>query len=106
MNESIWRSFARRHWRTLAAFALVGGIAVASLSLIGKREWASTSSFLPQARRATGGLSALAAQFGVAPPNLEGTPTPQFFADLLSSNELLRQLVAKRLDTGTGPRVV
>lgn len=105
MPELSTGDLLRRHARPAVIGAVLVAVVVVGLSLIGKREWASSSSFLPQSRRAQGGLSALAAQFGVTAPNLEGQPTPQFYADLLSSREFLYQLVLAKLDTGRGPNV-
>jgi len=54
------------------------------------REWQSTSSFGPKARSGNAGnLSGIAAQFGLAVPSGEATQSPAFYAELLTSKELL-----------------
>lgn len=59
------------------------------------REYTTSASFVPQARRSStaGGTSALAAQFGLALPSSDPGQSPQFYVDLLTSDEILRNLV-------------
>jgi uncharacterized protein involved in exopolysaccharide biosynthesis len=83
---------AVRH-RLLVAVLLSVGLTAAVLLSFG-REWQSSSSFSPKASKGSAGnLSGIAAQFGLAVPAGEATQSPAFYADLLTSKELLSTIV-------------
>lgn len=96
------RALVRRHGRWLAAVSLGLGVLVVVAGLVPRREWEVESSFLPQSRRPSGNLSQLAAQFGVVAPSADGQQTPQFFADLITSRELLHRVAIRPLDVPGG----
>ena len=61
----------------------------------------SSASFLPENSEASGmGFQALAQQFGVSFPGSTGERTPEFYADLITSTEILRQTVVRRHPLG------
>jgi len=79
---------AVRHRLIVVVFLSV--ILTMAVSLRLGREWQSTSSFSPKASKASAGnISGIAAQFGLAVPSGEATQSPAFYADLLTSKELL-----------------
>jgi uncharacterized protein involved in exopolysaccharide biosynthesis len=92
----------RDRMRLILMCGVVGGAVAAGSLLAGGREWAVESSVFAQQRRATGNLSALAAQFGVSTASTDGLQTPQFYADLLTSRELLTRLASVPIDTLAG----
>ena len=74
----------------LIVVVLLSLVVTAVVTLSIGREWQSTSSFGPKARTGNvGNLSGIAAQFGLAVPSGEATQSPAFYADLLTSTELL-----------------
>jgi capsule polysaccharide export protein KpsE/RkpR len=77
-------------------------LAVSIVAVFGRREWQVASSFLPQTRRQASGISALAAQIGVLATAADGQQTPQFYSDLVTSQELLRRIAQMPIDTGSG----
>lgn len=80
------RGIARTVFLTLAA--------VLALTLVWPRSYASRASFMPQARKTSGGsLVGLAAQFGVDIPQGDPGQSPAFYAELLRSDDVLRTAV-------------
>lgn len=68
----------------LAALLLAVGI-----TMLTPRQYSSSTAFVPQSRGGSSNLSGLAAQFGVSVPAGDGTQSPQFYADLLLSRDIL-----------------
>jgi uncharacterized protein involved in exopolysaccharide biosynthesis len=71
----------------------VPAVTTATLVLLGAREWSAASAFVPQSRRSGGDLSGFAAQLGVAIPGQDATQSPAFYAQLVTSRELIGALV-------------
>jgi len=63
--------------------AILGG----AWAFMRERQYGSASSFMPEGRQSAAG--GLAAQFGLVLPGTGGTESPQFYADLLKSREIL-----------------
>ena len=83
-----------RHRRTILSvmlgFAFVAGL----LSLLTPRHYTARASFVPQEPMMSQGLfSQLAAQVGLGAISGGGETSPQFYADLLRSTEILRDVV-------------
>ncbi len=89
--------FLLRHRRLvlgtgLLAFLLVGGVA-----LTRSRTYTSTARFMPQSSEGTlSQLSGLAATFGVSVPATDQGSSPNFYAELLKSRDVLRRTVESR----------
>ena len=64
------------------------------------RNYTSSAVFVVQSRRTPNGLGGLAAQFGVALPSEQASQSPQFYADLLLSAELLARLTGCQVRPG------
>lgn len=81
-------------------FSIRCGVIIAFLfglfGILKPREFSSVASFTPQARRQTSSLSGLAAQFGLAVPTNDGSQSPAFYVDLLSSREILGDAVMQK----------
>jgi len=88
-----------RQRRTILAFSLVLPVLVVAFSGLQSRTWTATASFIPQATTDASGaslssLSNLAGQFGVSLGGGQVGQTPQFYADLLQSREVLGALAS------------
>lgn len=80
------------------AFLVIG------FGLLGPRSYTATASFTPESGEGqAGSLSGLASQFGISVPTGEAGQSPQFYADLLESRELLREAVLTEYDVETEP---
>ena len=82
-------------WKHVIGWGLLAGVGVATITLLGDRTWTSRTSLTPQQRRSNtpSALSGLAAQFGVGVPFSDGTQSVFFYAELIRSRELLREVV-------------
>jgi uncharacterized protein involved in exopolysaccharide biosynthesis len=92
---SLW-SYATvllRWGRLVIVLPLAGALVAGVISLSTPREYRASASFVPQDPAASQpGLSLLASQFGISVPRAS-TTSPQFYADLLASREILRGVV-------------
>lgn len=84
-----------RRGLSVAVFALVTGVAAVLIAMAAFRQYAATSRFIPASPNpAASRLTSLASQFGVMIPGTENaTETPEFYANLLKSREVLRDVV-------------
>jgi uncharacterized protein involved in exopolysaccharide biosynthesis len=93
-----------RRWTIWLPAALVVGT-VAWL-LVAPRAYTSTASFLPQRSNSSlGRLAGFAAQLGVAVPGQDPSQSPEFYADLVVSREILGRVVADTVGFGVDRRV-
>jgi len=86
--------------------ALVTSVVVVGTTLAWPRSYTSESILVPQARKASAGVAGLAAQFGVMIPNVDAGQSPAFYADLLTSHELLGAVVDTKYSYSSEGRVV
>jgi uncharacterized protein involved in exopolysaccharide biosynthesis len=96
------------HWRLIVSAALVVAVLALVLGLRKPRTYTSRASFIPQQRELQGNLGSLAAQFGVAVQSGPPGQSPQFYADLVKTRDLLVSVLdspyVDRL--GNSPRAV
>lgn len=90
--DTLW-SFFRRHRSLVLGVALVVAAGVTLVSLLRARTYTATASFMSQSTRAGSNLGGIAAQFGVSLPGDQGGDSPQFYADLITSREILDSVV-------------
>lgn len=76
-------------------------VAVLVVTMARPRTYTSSAAFMPQSRRASGGLSSLAAQLGVGAALGGEGESPAFFADLVKTRELLRGVAQTRFKSGS-----
>lgn len=76
----------------VARTAVLLFVAVVALVLLQKREHRSSASFMPQQSEESSLTSSLAAQFGVSVPVGEAGRSPEFYAFLVESREILSAL--------------
>jgi uncharacterized protein involved in exopolysaccharide biosynthesis len=82
-----------RSWRVVAALGLLGFIAGIAYTLRNPRSYTANASFVPQGTKSSaGGVAGLAAQFGFSIAAGDAAQSPQFYADLLTSREVLRRV--------------
>ena len=74
---------------------IVVGILVGVLSILKPHTYTTTSSFVPQAaNNDRSAVAGVAASFGIAVGGSGQTDSPQFYADMLTSDEILRPVVS------------
>ena len=82
--------FVARHRVLLLVAPVVAGIAAATYALLQEPAYTASAAFAGNGSDPNrAGLSGLAAQFGVRVPAGDASQTPQFYADLLRSHQLL-----------------
>ncbi len=86
-----------RHRRLLAGLPLSFAIAAIGIGLLLARSYTASASFTPQdTAGATGRLIGLAAQFGFPVGGSVASSSPEFYAALVESPEILRELVRSK----------
>jgi uncharacterized protein involved in exopolysaccharide biosynthesis len=89
--------FGLHHRRLILGSGLVALLVVTAVTLMRSRTYTSTARFMPQASKdALGQLSGLAATFGVPVPAADPGTSPEFYAELLKSRDILRRTVETR----------
>lgn len=83
-----------RHRYLIVKVVLLAGLISVAVGLLAKRTYTVTASFMPQsADKGLSGLAGIAAQFGLPGVNVgAGGPSPEFYADVLTSRHLLRSV--------------
>jgi uncharacterized protein involved in exopolysaccharide biosynthesis len=90
-----WITPVLRRWKLVAALTLGAGLMAAVASYIAPAIYTATTAFVPAAAeeaRLPGTLAGLATQFGLTLDG-GGGPSPDFFAQVLTSRELIVQLL-------------
>ncbi|MEO8636432.1 MAG: GNVR domain-containing protein [Gemmatimonadales bacterium] len=83
-----------RQRRLLLLLPLSLAVLVVAVGLVLPRSYTAGASFAPQsAGGSLSSLTGLAAQFGIAVPTDDAANSPDFYADLLRSGQLLRKMV-------------
>ncbi len=85
-----------KHRDAVIGFALLLASILVIYALVKPRTYSSSSSFMPESRSTSNGLSGIAAQFGVSIPSQEGTESSQFYVDLLHTRGVLGAAVATK----------
>jgi uncharacterized protein involved in exopolysaccharide biosynthesis len=95
-----------RTW-IVAASVLLGSLVLIT-GLRQSRTFTTSASFVPQSRRTTlpTGVSGIASQFGLSIPIADPGQSPQFYVDLLSSDEILRGLLDSAYTVQRGSGIV
>ena len=94
----------RRRW-FIVGVAMACGLLVGLFTYLGPRYYTAVAKFLPQESSSTqsGGLMHLATQFGFVSPRAS-TTSPQFYANLLTSREVMRSVVTTEYSLPEGAR--
>lgn len=99
-------NLALRTRRRLLVGALSGSALAALFVLFTPQKWASESSFVAQSRRVPSGLSGVAAQLGLSMPGADAAQSPNFYADVATSRDILGELVDASYEVRTTDSVV
>lgn len=89
-----------RHRRAIVAAGLAVAAVAAVVTLLTPRTWTAVSMFTTQSRRMPSGLSGIAAQIGIAIPNLEASQSPQFFESVLKTRDVVDAVIQQPYRTG------
>ncbi len=95
MTVSVWTyaNVLLKRWSVVFGLPLAAGAITGTLLLMSARQYTAFASFVPQDPVPVQvGLSQLASQLGLASARVS-TSSPQFYADLLHSREVLRDIV-------------
>lgn len=97
-----------RNRRIVFAIAIAFFVVALAFSLTAPRTYTSTASFAPAAQRSTSNLAGLAAQLGIQASGADQSQSPNFYADLIPSREIMRAIADSpfRLSSGGRQRVV
>jgi uncharacterized protein involved in exopolysaccharide biosynthesis len=95
---------ALSHRRLIAGMMAALFVLLVGWTLVSPRTYTATAWFMPQADQGTAsGLAGVVAQFGISVPFGQAGESPNFYADLLSSHELLGATVDTRYRFRAGP---
>ncbi len=90
-----------RNRRLVVGLPLAAAILVVGITIVLPRTYTTQAVFLPEGTEQDASrLIGLAAQFGFSVPGARGGETPEFYAGLLRSRELLKAAVETRYDLG------
>jgi uncharacterized protein involved in exopolysaccharide biosynthesis len=82
------------HWKLLVILPLTAAVLLAGFAYTRTPRYTTSASFLPEADgERSSPLSGLAAQFGVRVPTSTPASSPEYYAELLTSREVLRRTV-------------
>jgi uncharacterized protein involved in exopolysaccharide biosynthesis len=103
MNWPVLQLLSERRLEALG-IPLAAAIVVLAITLVWPRTYTAMASFVPQQSPGNlSRLSSIAAQFGVQVPTTDQAQSPQFYADLVRSDMVLRTLVrAMYVDSARG----
>lgn len=91
------------HRRIVVGTPLVIAALLVGLGLVSRRTYTVNASFMPQtAQSQASRFTGVAAQFGISIPQSEAGNSPQFYADLLGSNNILRKAVESQYSLQDG----
>lgn len=93
-------SLLLRHRRRIVLTGSIVALATGVATLLSPRTWTATSMFTTQSRRMPSGLSGIAAQIGIAIPNLESSQSPQFFEAVLRTRDVLDAVILRTYNMG------
>lgn len=103
---ALFRVLLQYRYLVVGATLLMGFVAAGS-ALMRARSYTAHAAFMPQGgpgSASTGAIAALAGRFGVSVPQVEPAQSPQFYAELLESRELLGRLLPDTFSVAFDPR--
>jgi uncharacterized protein involved in exopolysaccharide biosynthesis len=104
--EGLLALLRRYRWLLLAAVVL-GAVIPATMALTQPRTYTAISRFiLNRPPGSTGGISGLASQIGLRAPDAGGMDSPEFYADLSKSREILWSVANSPLGADSGRLVL
>ena len=95
-------SFLQRHRRLFVTCVLFGIVLAIIAAFAWPRSYTSEASFMPQGQSRVSSLATIASQFGVSVPIADPGRSPGFYATLITSKNLLANVVQQRFQPSTG----
>ncbi len=90
-----------RHRYLILRIVVVAAALSVTAGLLARRTWTVMASFTPQSSdRGLSQLAGIAAQFGLAGVAPSAGPSPEFYADVMTSRQLLRQVAETPFEVG------
>jgi uncharacterized protein involved in exopolysaccharide biosynthesis len=92
----------------ILAISLLGVLLVSAWVLLKDRTYTASASFVPQTRSQTSNLAGLASQIGLRVPTADAGDSPDFYAELLRTREVLQPVIVEpySIEQGSGNRSV
>jgi len=87
-----------RRWRVVVGAPILGAVVAAAGSYLVQPAYVAETAFVPEAgnqNRLPSGLAGLASQFGF-PAGAEGSRSPRFYGDVLTSREIMERVLSAR----------
>lgn len=96
-----------KRWKLLVVLPVLMGVLGVVLALLLPKYWAASASFVPESRGASlpSSVAGLAGQFGLSIGE-DASQSPNFYADVLQSREILEELVRGRFPREPGDSMV
>ena len=88
--------------RVLVLVPLICSAIVTGVTLLLPKKYTTTVSFAPVSPTIASGIGGLASQLGVSLPGIDASQSPDFYADLLESPEVLRRLALTEYKVSDG----
>lgn len=101
-----WLALVLSHRRVLLSFGLLGALAGLGLALIEPRQYTAAALSIMDTQTSSSAISGLTASLGLTPLQGDGSPSPAFYADLVTSDLVLRGTVDSSYRYQSGNRIV
>lgn len=93
-------------WRWIVFTAAGLAIATVGINLLLPRHYTSSASFVPNAAGGLSSLATIASDFGVSLPGDNGGLSSQFYADFMSSDQVVKWAISPDTIWGTSPSAI
>ena len=91
-----------QHRRALVLVPLICSLVIVGVTLLLPKKYTTMVSFAPIASTMPGGIAGLASELGVSLPSVDPSQSPDFYAELLATPDVLRQLALAEYKVADG----
>jgi len=91
-----------QHRRALALVPLICSLTTIGVALVLPKKYTTTVSFAPVASTMAAGIGGLASQLGVSLPSIDASQSPDFYAELLATPDILREVALTQYNVAVG----
>jgi len=88
--------------RVLVLVPLLCSLTVIGVTLVVPKKYTTTVSFAPAVVTMSAGIGGLASQFGVSLPSMDASQSPDFYAELVATPDILRRLAVATYSVADG----